>query len=101
MAVFILFLGAQLRFFGGMGLKIYVADRVKQATPAEISAIIAAAVGGPRTAYPEKADHQAQVEHLRAEHARPLVHIRLGRRITLLMPFVIAMMLVARRFWPF
>ena len=100
-ALFILFLGAQMRFFGGMGLKIYVQDQARQATPAEVRDIIAAAVGGARAPHPEKAEHAALVAHLQADHPRPLAQIRLGRRITLLMPFVIALMLVARRFWPF
>lgn len=100
-ALFILFLGVQMRFFAGMGLKIYVQDKVKQAMPAEVRDIIAAAVGGSRAPHPEKAEHAGLVEYLRADHARPLAQIRLGRRITLLMPFIIALMLVARRFWPF
>ncbi|MCI4644582.1 MAG: hypothetical protein MRY64_07360 [Hyphomonadaceae bacterium] len=100
-ALFILFLGAQLRFFGGMALKIYVQDKLRQASPAEVRDIILAAVGGLRAPHPEKAEHTALVDHLRADHPRPLAQIRLGRRITTLMPFVIALMLVARRFWPF
>lgn len=100
-AVFILLLGIQLRFFAGMGLRIYIADRLKQASREEVQAIIAAAVGGPRAPHPEKAEHVALVEHLRADHPHPLAQIRLGRRLTAMLPFVIALMLVARRFWPF
>ena len=70
-AVFILLLGIQLRFFGGMGLRIYVADKLKQASREEVQAIIAAAVGGPRA--PHTGSDMRNVSALHAAGAPPCV----------------------------
>jgi len=97
---FLAFLGLQLRYFAGMALRIYVGNRLKQATKGEVDAVILNAVGGRRAPFLEQAHLAAEAEHLRQSHPRPLSQIRVGRTVSLVTPFVIAVCLVAWRFWP-
>ena len=98
---FVGLLGVQLRYFGGLGLRVFVNDRLRQASRTEVSAVILAAVGGPRAQVLEKAEHARLAEMLQRDYPGALGQIRLGRKITLYVPFIIALALVARRFLPF
>ncbi|MEL6568483.1 MAG: hypothetical protein AAFQ22_08700 [Pseudomonadota bacterium] len=98
---FIGFLGLQMRYFAGVALKIYVGNRLKQASKGDVQAIILNAVGGRRAPAVELVAQAAEVKHLREEHTRPLQYIRIGRTISLVVPFMLGLMLVAWRFWPF
>lgn len=97
---FIVLLGLQLRYFAGVALRLAVSDRLKAATREEVSAIILSAVGGARAPHVESAAHRAEVEALRTNYAPALRQIRIGRRITVLVPFLIAALAVAFRFLP-
>lgn len=97
---FVGFLGLQMRYFAGVALRLYVGDRLKQASQSEVQAVIANAVGGRRAPPLDSAKLVAEAEHLRQGHPGPLQFIRLGRTISLVVPFVLAVMLVAWRFWP-
>lgn len=97
---FVGLLGVQLRYFGGVALKIAVGDRVKTASREEVAAIIAHAVGGRRLPALDKEALQAEVDHARTAFERTLSQIRLGRQITAIVPFLLAVMLVAFRFVP-
>lgn len=98
--VFIVLLGLQLRYFAGVALRLAVGEKLKAATREEVSAIILSAVGGGRTPHVESAAHQAEVEALRTNYAPALRQIRIGRRITMIVPFLIAALAVAFRFLP-
>ncbi|MEO0466834.1 MAG: hypothetical protein AAF216_09845 [Pseudomonadota bacterium] len=97
---FVGFLGLQLRYFAGTGLRLAIGDRVKTASRDEVAAIVAHAVGGRRLPAIDTAAHQAEVEHARTAFAGPLRQIQIGRQITVIVPFLLAVMLVAFRFWP-
>jgi len=97
---FVGFLGLQMRYFAGTALRIYLGNRLKQASRAEVQAVILNAVGGRRAPRLESEAHRAEAQHLRMEHARPLQFIRLGRTISLVVPFAFGLSLVAWRFWP-
>lgn len=97
---FVGFLGLQLRYFGGTGLRLAVGDRLKAASRDEVAAIIAHAVGGGRLPPLDNPKHQVEVDHAQTEFASTIRQIRIGRQITTLVPFVLALMLVAFRFVP-
>lgn len=97
---FVGFLGLQMRYFAGVALRLYVGDRLKQASQGEVQAVILNAVGGRRAPTLDSTKLISEAEHLRQGHPRPLQFIRFGRTISLVVPFVLAVMLVAWRFWP-
>lgn len=97
---FIGFLGLQMRYFAGVALRIYVGNRLKQASQSDVQAVILNAVGGRRAPATDLPALESEVQHLQAEQSRPLEFIRVGRTISLVTPFVMGLMLVTWRFWP-
>lgn len=97
---FIGLLGIQLRYFGGVALKLAIGNRVKEASRQDVAAIIAHAVGGGRLPSLGQDAHRKEVEHAREAFAATLRQMRIGRQITLIVPFTLALMLVAFRFVP-
>lgn len=97
---FVWFLGLQARFFAGVGLRLAVGEAVPGSSAAEQRAIVAHAVGGRRAPALTSAGHEAEALRLRELHPGALEQIRIGRLVSLLTPFLIAMIVIARRVVP-
>lgn len=97
---FVWFLGLQARYFAGTALRFAVSAALPASSIAEQRAIIVHAVGGrwaPSLASPA---HEAEALRLREAYPRALEQIRIGRLVSLLVPFLIAMIVIARRLLP-
>lgn len=95
---FALFLALQLRYFASFALRLAANERHKEASRADLRAIVAAAVGGTRAPRLDDTAHAAEAERLRATYPAAIAQIRWGRRLSLGLPFAIAVLLIARRF---
>ena len=95
---FTLFLALQLRYFAGLALRMAANEQLKDATRAELRDIVVASVGGPKAPRLDEAGHRKEAERLAATYPAAIRQIRWGRRLSLTLPFAIAMLLVARRF---
>ena len=95
---FALALALQLRYFAGLALRLALGERLPDTGRRELGDVLETALGSGRAPALDSAKFEAEAARLQAEYPAALAQLRWARRICLLVPFAIAVLLIARRF---
>ncbi|MEM0986215.1 MAG: hypothetical protein AAGJ32_08215 [Pseudomonadota bacterium] len=94
-AGFVLFLAYQMRYFAGFALRNVIAARDHDLSRPDLNAAVGHAVSGTASA-PHETSIAAAAEHLVSEYPTQIGYIRAARTLCRILPYAIAMVLLAR-----